>query len=395
MTAPQGPAPRSPRLSAAERRGQLAHVAAQRFHQLGYHRVSLNDVATEAGVTGPAVYRHFRNKEALLAAAITSGLDLVEDAIATAGDGSLDQLVPALAQAGLHRPDMWVLLQRESRFLGPELRAPVDAQFATVVDGFSRRLRRERPGLAPGEARLLVTAAMAVLSVPSTSVTSLTTTGYRRELTSSALVCLRADLATPMPVASGAPSTAAVQPASIRREQVVDTAVDLFFRRGYDGVSLDDIGAAVGIAGPSILHHFATKAAILVTAFDRASATLAAAQAQRRASGRALELGGLVASYIAFCLANRSLLGVYVSELVHLPGDALDRTRRTVRTELRDWMRALLATSLDLDESVARVRVLAALSAINDLVRLGHFADRPRIASEIQAIATDVLRADT
>lgn len=395
MAAPQSPSPRAQRLRAADRREQLAFVAAQRFHELGYHRVSLGDVAAEAGVTGPAVYRHFRNKEALLAAAITSGLDLVEDAVSANSAGSLDQLVAAVADAGLRRPDMWVLLQRESRFLGPELRAPIQAQFGRVVDLFSRRLRRERPALSAEDARLLVTAATAVLSLPSTTHTSLTTAQYRRELTSAALACLRTDLGgvgtdTAVPTARRASADAPTP----RREQVVDSAIDLFFARGYGAVSLDDIGASIGIAGPSILHHFATKSDILVTAFDRASDQLAADQARRREAGRAPDLDELVGSYITFCLENRSLLGVYVSEAMYLPLDALERTAATVRTELRDWTRALLASSLDLDEHIAHLRVRAGLAAINDLVRLGYFASRPRITGEITEIALATLRRE-
>src|SRR5262245_25995732 len=125
LAVPDGSVVRSPRMRAAERRTQLAHLAARRFHELGYHGVSLDLVATEAGVTAPAVYRHFRNKQALLAAAISSGLDLVEDALLRTTGGTLSELVTAVAEAGLERPDLWVLLQRESRYLEPELRAHV------------------------------------------------------------------------------------------------------------------------------------------------------------------------------------------------------------------------------------------------------------------------------
>ncbi|MEU7812264.1 TetR family transcriptional regulator [Pseudonocardia sp. NPDC049154] len=392
MPAPRDPLPRAARLSAAQRRDQLAHVAARRFHELGYHRVSLGDVAAEAGVTGPAVYRHFRNKEALLAAAIVSGLDLVQAAVDEASPGPLEDLVTAVAEVGLARPDMWVLLQRESRFLAPESRAEIQARFAEVIDGFSRRLRRQRPEIRPEDARLLVTAATAVLSLPSTTHTSLTPEEYRHELTSAALACLRTNVAS-AGAPPAAPDTAARAPEpTSRREQIVDTAVELFFARGYTGVSLDDIGAAVGIAGPSILHHFATKADILVTAFDRASQRLAADQAARRTSGRAPDLVSLVAAYIRFSLENRSLLGVYVSELMHLPPDALARTQDTLRTEVRDWTRALVATSFELEEPAARAHVRAALTVINDLVRLGHFAKRPRIETEILALALATLR---
>lgn len=56
MAPPDGvTAVRAPRLPAAERRAQLALAAAVRFHQLGYHHVSLADIAEEVGVTGPTV----------------------------------------------------------------------------------------------------------------------------------------------------------------------------------------------------------------------------------------------------------------------------------------------------------------------------------------------------
>lgn len=394
MAAPRAPLPSAPRMSAEQRRYQLAQVAARRFHRLGYHRVSLGDVAAEAGVTGPAVYRHFRNKEALLAAAIASGLDLVEDAVSQDAAASLDGMVTAVAEVGIHRPDLWVLLQRESRLLGPELRAPIQEQFGRVVDRLSRQLRRERPGLTHEGARLLVTAATAVLSLPSTTRTRLAHTEHLRELSSCALAVLRADLDAGHAMRADPPQGPPAEAGSPlpRREQVVDTAVELFLRRGYSGVSLDDIGAAVGIAGPSILHHFPTKSDILVTAFDRASDSLSTAQGHRRAVGRAAGLDDLVTGYVTFALQNRTLLGVYVSEAMFLPADALERTTATILIELRDWSRALLADSLDLDEQVARLRVHAALAAVHDLVRLGHFAERPRIAAEIVAIAIAVLR---
>jgi AcrR family transcriptional regulator len=43
----------------------------------------------------------------------------------------------------------------------------------------------------------------------------------------------------------------------------------MFAVRGFTSVSLDDIGAAVGIAGASIYNHFGSKLELLETAFDR------------------------------------------------------------------------------------------------------------------------------
>jgi AcrR family transcriptional regulator len=51
----------------AERRLQLVRAASRLFAERGFRAVSVEDLAAEAGVSGPAVYRHFVSKEALLA----------------------------------------------------------------------------------------------------------------------------------------------------------------------------------------------------------------------------------------------------------------------------------------------------------------------------------------
>lgn len=388
-----GRAVRGTRMRAAERRNQLAHVAAIRFHQLGYHGVSLESVATEVGLTGPAVYRHFRNKQALLAASISSGLDQVEDALLRSTGGTLDELVAAVAEAGLERPDLFVLLQRESRYLQPELRTQVHAQFTRIIDSLVGWVQRESPGLSDADARLLVTAATAVLASPALTSTVLPRTEYRRELSAAALACLRFDLtaakAGTAPMTADVSATSGGTPGS-RRSDIVDEATDLFFHRGYTGVSLDDIGAAVGIAGPSILHYFETKADILVAAFDRATDNLAADH-RAHGTGEPPELSALVHSYVRFCLHNRALVGVYVSDAVNLPPDALQKTRASIKSDVAQWASQLQAAMPALDKRRAIVRVQAAMAAIHDLVRLGHFASRPAIAEETEALAQAIL----
>lgn len=51
----------------ADRRRQLVRAASRLFAERGFRAVSMEDLAAEAGVSGPAVYRHFASKEALLA----------------------------------------------------------------------------------------------------------------------------------------------------------------------------------------------------------------------------------------------------------------------------------------------------------------------------------------
>src|SRR3954447_22457476 len=48
-----------------------------------------------------------------------------------------------------------------------------------------------------------------------------------------------------------------------RRAALLSSAAHLFATRGFDGVSIEDLGSSVGISGPAVYRHFASKQAVL------------------------------------------------------------------------------------------------------------------------------------
>src|SRR6476646_11706206 len=92
-----------------------------------------------------------------------------------------------------------------------------------------------------------------------------------------------------------------------RKERILMAAAALGARRGFDAISMADIGAEAGIVGSGVYRHFDSKTAILVAMADRVMDRLMTRSAQiiATAPGDLAALSLLVRDHIEVTLTHR------------------------------------------------------------------------------------------
>jgi AcrR family transcriptional regulator len=135
----------------AQRRQDLLAASATLFAERGFAGVSIDDIGAAAGVSGPAVYRHFTSKQAVLGAVLLEvSSDLLERGRAVAEhapapDRRLQDLVSLQVEFALHRPAVIVVQDREMLHLTDEDRRTVRVLQRGYVTLWAEALRELAP----------------------------------------------------------------------------------------------------------------------------------------------------------------------------------------------------------------------------------------------------------
>jgi AcrR family transcriptional regulator len=371
----------------SDRRSRLTDAAASLFCARGYDAVTVADIAAAVGLTGPAVYRHFPDKRAILAEVLLRAAGETHAAVADGLD--LPALVHSAAALAVERRDVGALWRTQGRHLAPEQRRAIGRRYAATLAIWVRVLRVHRPDLPTDAADLLCGAAMAVFGSVSAHHTTLARTRFVALLSAVAGRVLAAD----------PPSTVDVPPPVVpslvepsRREQILTAAAGLFERHGFAAVTMTDIGRAVGIAGPSLYRHFAGKPAILDAIARRAADRLAADADHILRTGaspeRALHL--LARSYVRTLTGAPDLPVAFSIDTAHLDdGDRAELLQRQ-RDYVARWAGLLRTVDPRLDRRAATVVTHAALGIANDLTRTRRYASR---AAALPTLMTAALTA--
>lgn len=106
-----------------------------------------------------------------------------------------------------------------------------------------------------------------------------------------------------------------------RRRQLLVAAARLIAERGFTGVRLEDLGAAVGISGPAVYRHFPNKDALLVEILVDISRRLFAGgtAVEESTSDPHETLEGLVDFHLDFALGEQDSSASRIANCTHSP----------------------------------------------------------------------------
>lgn len=162
-----------------------------------------------------------------------------------------------------------------------------------------------------------------------------------------------------------------------RRDQILETAAELFAAKGFHGVSVGEIGKACGISGPALYKHFESKDAVLAAMLVGISERLLEEGRARveSASSPHHALESLVAWHTDFALRHRSLIVVQDRDWQSLPPTARERVRQLQREYVDIWAAQLRRLHRGLHTDRARAMAHAAFGLINSTPHSGLIPD--------------------
>jgi AcrR family transcriptional regulator len=178
----------------SDRRGQLVAAAERLIAERGFLAVRLEDIGSAAGISGPAIYRHFPNKEALLVellVSVSARLHAGGRAVVAGTDDpaeALDGLIEFHLDFALGESDLIRIQDRDLNNLPDAAKRQVRRSQRQYVEIWVDVLRRLDPSRSETDARTMAHAAFGLMNSTPHSVTA----GGARKQEESSRTVLRA-----------------------------------------------------------------------------------------------------------------------------------------------------------------------------------------------------------
>jgi AcrR family transcriptional regulator len=145
------------------RREDLLSAAARLFRERGFQATSIDDIGAAAGVSGPALYRHFASKHALLADLVEQSLERERQSVAEAikDSGSQQELLVRLVDDAVEMQiesggQITTAYAQEFQHLAPEDQERLVRMNRILITEWTHLLSDLRPDLTEDEVRVVV-----------------------------------------------------------------------------------------------------------------------------------------------------------------------------------------------------------------------------------------------
>jgi AcrR family transcriptional regulator len=381
------------------RREQLLAASAGLFRARGYHNVSLEDIAAEVDLTGPAVYRHFRNKHDILAQLLTRQIG---DVLAVSERPPTPGVTPEARLEVFVREVAGLVLERDNALLWRQERRHLTGDDQERFRRFARRLKAStsevirdvRPDLSADDLELLTWSVLSAFSRVRTYRAALPRPDAERYLTTTAMALTACELA---PDAGQWPTRRSVPrlPRG-RRERIIEAAIRLLNGRGYHAVGIEEIAAESETAIATVYQYFSSKSELLHAILAR-SIDVSHYSATRRlwtVTSPRERLDALVEdhAHLAFGPHGR-LLSIFDADLIYLPEAEQEDLRRSAREYSQEWADTLRELRPELTAAEAGARAWTGLGLLADIAQTHRQAQRRDIATRAAALVHIVLEA--
>ena len=377
-----------------DRKAQIARASAEAFSALGYHGVTMEDIASRVGVSATALYRHYSGKYELFRGAVLSLGQQLVDATAMAEVSGADdpreelgRLVAALADTALANRESGGLYRWEGRFLSADDQAELNRQVRTVHQRIQRPLAALRPGLSSRERWTCSTAVLSVIGSIVDHRAKLPAARIRALLAELTMVIATSELV--VPADDGPPRVAPSRPPRRSKyEALLDESMRLFNEKGYRDTSVEEIAAAVGLPASGVYRYFARKSDLLAAPFRRAADWLSAELAADASTARNPEeaVTTVIDAYVGQSFARPELAYVYYTERLNMTVADRNVLRRLQRSTVEKWVELVAAVRPEWTAADARFAVHAAMALVVDIGRLTDYRDTAQTRAMVSGL---------
>ncbi|OBF58141.1 TetR/AcrR family transcriptional regulator [Mycolicibacterium monacense] len=381
------------------RKLQLSQAAARLFTERGYHNVSMDDVASAVGLTGPALYRHFRKKHDILAQAISEQLASVEAVAVRAVEADLAapersaMFLSELADLVLEREEV-LLWKRERRELSESEQDEFRSKLNDVLRLTVQALGLGDDGEPTSDAELRAWSVLAVYSSVSPARRGMDDASAKRILQSMADGVLNCELDAA--ATTSRPPLAPPRRPPGRRERILSTATRLFHAQSYHSVGIEEIAAESDTAIATFYQYFTGKAELLQAVLNRGAEGLHYVTNHRlpTASTPQEAVDIIACTLIELALGpHQPILAILAADLIYLPEKAQEAIRTSQREYIDEWVVAITGVRPELSAHHARLLARASIGLVTDITQTQSMRNRPGIAGELHRLVSAVLAA--